>query len=70
MRVRSTFVALVAPIAALGGLLFGYDTRVISGAVLFVRRDFALGTGEQEIGLRRRAAGAGCSRSPRSRRCC
>jgi SP family galactose:H+ symporter-like MFS transporter len=48
-RARSTFIALVAAIAALGGLLFGYDTGVISGAVLFVRRDFALGTGEQEI---------------------
>ncbi len=32
---------------ALGGLLFGYDTGVISGAILFIQRQMHLGTWEQ-----------------------
>lgn len=40
---------LVASVAALGGLLFGYDTGVISGAILFVTKDFALSTRLQEF---------------------
>jgi sugar porter (SP) family MFS transporter len=43
------FVYVAAGFAALGGLLFGYDTGVISGAVIFIRRDFALATFPQEL---------------------
>ncbi|HEY6433427.1 MAG TPA: sugar porter family MFS transporter [Acetobacteraceae bacterium] len=35
-------VAIIAATAALGGLLFGYDTGVISGALLFLRTAFHL----------------------------
>lgn len=36
------FLYISAAIAALGGLLFGYDTGVISGAELFLKNDFTL----------------------------
>ena len=45
----SRFVYLAAAFAALGGLLFGYDTGVISGALIFIRQEFALSTFEQEL---------------------
>lgn len=35
-------IAFIAATAALGGLLFGYDTGVISGALLFLREAFHL----------------------------
>ena len=38
----SKFVYVVASIAALSGLLFGYDTGVISGALIFMRNQFHL----------------------------
>lgn len=35
-------VYLISAITAVGGFLFGYDTGVISGALLFIKEDFAL----------------------------
>src|ERR1700733_13002568 len=43
-------VALSAGVTALGGLLFGYDTGVVSGALLFVKKDFGgLSNFQQEL---------------------
>ena len=36
------FVHIIAAVSALGGLLFGYDTGVISGAILFIQKRFML----------------------------
>ena len=43
------FVYLATAISALGGLLFGYDVGVISGAILFIKKAFSLSPGMEEI---------------------
>lgn len=42
-------VCLVSAIAALAGLLFGFDTGIISGALLFIQKNFVLTAGLKEI---------------------
>src|SRR5579871_2968010 len=47
-----------AMVAAVGGLLFGYDTSVISGAVLFVRSHFHWDSFATEVAVSIVLAGA------------
>lgn len=55
---RRGMVVLTASITALGGLLFGYDTSVISGAMLFLRTDFHLTDVQLEFAVGIALAGA------------
>src|SRR4051795_2690962 len=44
------YVRRITIVAALGGFLFGYDTGVISGALLYIKPDFHLGNfGQQAV---------------------
>jgi sugar porter (SP) family MFS transporter len=42
-------VYLATGVSALGGMLFGYDIGVISGAILFIKTEFALSSLSEEI---------------------
>ena len=46
---KDTYVMMVAGVAALGGLLFGYDTGVMSGALLFVGPEFGMSAHEEGL---------------------
>lgn len=46
---KDTYVMIVAGVAALGGLLFGYDTGVMSGALLFVGPEFGMSAHEEGL---------------------
>lgn len=52
------FVYVAVGVAAIGGLLFGYDTGVISGAILFITKQFSLSTILEEIVVSAVLAGA------------
>src|SRR6516165_3871515 len=52
------YALLIAVTAAVGGLLFGYDTSVISGAILFVRNVFQLSSAQTELAVSIVLAGA------------
>jgi SP family galactose:H+ symporter-like MFS transporter len=46
---NTKFVTIAAAVSALGGLLFGYDTGVISGAILFIKQDLSLSAITEEF---------------------
>ncbi len=54
------FVKIVAATAALAGLLFGFDTGVISGAILFIKGDFGLTPFTEELLVSAALVGAVC----------
>jgi MFS transporter, SP family, galactose:H+ symporter len=45
----TSYSLFVSFVAAIGGILFGYNTSVISGVLLFITNDFHLTTIEQEV---------------------
>ncbi|HEX4485431.1 MAG TPA: sugar porter family MFS transporter [Terriglobales bacterium] len=57
-QIQTGFVVAVTSVAALGGLLFGYDTAVISGAIGFLQIHFALNA--VNVGWAASSALAGC----------
>ena len=44
------YLYLPAAIAAIGGFLFGFDTAVINGAIVFLKRQFAWTDSQTEVG--------------------
>ena len=46
---NKALVVIIAAIASTGGLLFGFDTGVISGALPFLKESWGLTTGQQEL---------------------
>jgi SP family galactose:H+ symporter-like MFS transporter len=48
-HVHRGFILRISAIAALGGVLYGYDMGIIAAAALFVKRSFALSTLMEEL---------------------
>lgn len=49
LRVNRPFLLRVSSVAALGGVLYGYDMGIIAAAAIFVKRGFALSTFMEEL---------------------
>ncbi len=56
------YVFLIAMVAAVGGYLFGYDLAVVSGAIIFLKRQFSLTT--FGVGFAIGSAQIGCIAAP------
>jgi len=48
-HVNRAFIFRISFIAALGGVLYGYDMGIIAAAIIFVKRSFALSTETEEL---------------------
>ncbi|MDS0295204.1 sugar porter family MFS transporter [Halogeometricum luteum] len=48
-RSHDTFVYVAAVIAAFNGLLFGFDTGVVSGALIYIEQSFGLSTFMEQV---------------------
>ena len=48
-KTTSSYVLLIAGSAAIAGLLFGYDTAVINGALVYLRVEFSLNAVQTEL---------------------
>src|SRR5215469_1217506 len=48
-QVNHGFLLKVSFIAALGGVLYGYDMGIIAAAIIFVKKSFDLSTGMEEL---------------------
>ena len=46
---KKFFLYFSVLIASFGGFLFGYDTAVISGAILYIKQQFSLSSGMEEV---------------------
>ncbi len=46
---KNFYVQFIVFLAALGGLLFGYDTGAISGALIYIKQEMSLSVLEQEL---------------------
>jgi MFS family permease len=44
----TTLLVATAVVSAIAGFLYGYDTGIISGAILQIRKDFGVGDGWQQ----------------------
>jgi len=48
-KVQMFKLSVMCLVTALAGFLFGYDTGVISGAILFIKKEFILSTFQEEL---------------------
>jgi MFS transporter, SP family, arabinose:H+ symporter len=56
------YVYLISLVAAVGGVLFGYDLSIISGAVIFLEKEFSLSA--LQLGWAMGSASLGCISGP------